>query len=350
MKKSLLAFALASAFAGTAFAQTNLAIYGIADIGYAYFDNGTDSTSRLDSGNQSGSRLGFRGSEDLGSGLSAIFTLENGFNLDNGTPGQSTATGATRLFGRQAFVGLNSGFGAFKLGRQINPIRNSVEAIDPFAIGLAGAANNVFNTYGDRSDNTINYSLPQNILGGIKGELAYSFGEAPQSTSLGRTWGGAIGYAGGVFDVTAAYHDVNLVVAGGDAGSAKTAFLGGTWDFRVVKVHAAYAWNKGEDTAGNEILKGKDGMLGLSAPVGPGRLLASYIRHKDDRFDDRDADQWALGFTWDLSKRTNLYTSYARMKNDGGAVLGFTGVNSAYAPAGVGQDPSLFNLGIRHKF
>jgi predicted porin len=342
MKKSLLALALAGAFTGTAFAQTNLTIYGIADIGYTYFDNGVDSINRLDSGIQSGSRIGFRGSENLGSGLSAIFTLENGFNLDNGTFGQPTATGATRLFGRQAFVGLSSGFGAVKLGRQINPIRNSVEAIDPFAIGLAGNASNVFNVYGDRSDNTINYSLPSNLLGGVKGELAYSFGEQPDSTSLGRVWGGAIGYAGGPFEVTLAYHDVNLVTTGGDAGNAKTLFLGGTWDFRVVKLHAAYAKNEGETATGIDAIDSQDGMLGVSAPVGPGRILASYIRRKDDLVNARDADQWALGFTWDLSKRTNLYTSYAHTKNDGAGTL-----NGAAAP---GEDPSTFNIGVRHRF
>jgi len=344
MKKSLLALTLAGAFTTPAFAQTNLTIYGIADIGYTRFDDGVKSVNRLDSGIQSGSRLGFRGSESLGSGLSAIFTLENGFNLDNGTFGQPTATGATRLFGRQAFVGLSSGFGALKLGRQINPIRNSVEAIDPFAIGLAGNASNIFNVYGDRSDNTINYSLPATVMGvsGVKGEIAYSFGEQPQSTSLGRIWGGSIGYAGGPFEVVLAYHDVNLVTTGGDAGNAKTAFLGGTWDFRVVKLHAAYAQNKGETSAGFENIKSKDGMLGVSAPIGPGRILASYIRHKDDILDTRDADQWALGFTWDLSKRTNLYTSYARTKNDPASIL-----NGAATP---GEDPSQFNLGIRHRF
>ena len=78
--------------------------------------------------------------------------------------------------------------------------------------------------------------------------------------------------------------------------------------------------------------------------------MASYIRHKDDLVDSRDADQWALGFTWDLSKRTNLYTSYARMKNDATAINGFTAVNGAYTPAAPGQDPSLFNIGLRHKF
>ena len=344
MKKSLLALALAGAFTTPAFAQTNLTIYGIADIGYTYFDNGVDSTSRLDSGIQSGSRIGFRGSESLGGGLSAIFTLENGFNLDTGTFGQPTATGATRLFGRQAFVGLSSGFGAVKLGRQYNPIRNVVDTIDPFNLGLAGNMSNVFNVYGDRADNTINYSLPATVMGvsGVKGEIGYSFGEQPESTSLGQQWGGSIGYSGGPFEVWLAYHDQNLLTGTADAGNAKTAFLGGTWDFRVVKLHAAYAKNEGETATGIDAVDSEDGMLGISAPIGPGRILASYIHRKDDLVSARDADQWAIGFTWDLSKRTNLYTSYGQTKNDGAGTLG-----GAVVP---GEDPSVFNVGIRHRF
>ena len=344
MKKSLLALAVLGTFASTAFAQTNVTIYGVADVGFSHVDNGAATTNRLDSGIQSGSRIGFRGTEDLGGGLSAIFTLENGFNIDNGTFGQPTATGATRLFGRQAFVGLNSGFGALKFGRQNNPIRNAVEAIDPFVIGLAGNAANVFNVYGDRADNTINYSLPANVMGvsGVKGEFAYSLGELAGSTSLGRQFGLSVGYAGGPFSVLLAYHDQNLVTGTADAGQADTAFLGGTWDFGLAKLHAAYAVNKGETALGNTTVDHDNMMLGVTVPIGAGRILASYIRRSDDIADARDADQWSLGYTYDLSKRTNLYTSYARTKNDALASLG--------GAAAAGSDPSTFNVGIRHRF
>ncbi|WP_194722578.1 porin, partial [Noviherbaspirillum malthae] len=135
MKKSLIALAVLGTVAGASFAQTNVTVYGVADAGLARIDNGRVNTTALQSGQQSGSRIGFRGTEDLGGGLSAIFTLENGFNIDDGTLGQGG-----RLFGRQAFVGLQGGFGAVKLGRQYNPIRTAVENIDPFGLGLAGNA------------------------------------------------------------------------------------------------------------------------------------------------------------------------------------------------------------------
>lgn len=92
-----------------------------------------------------------------------------------------------------------------------------------------------------------------------------------------------------------------------------------------------------------------DVMLGVSAPVGAaGTVLASWIRRSDDLPGvSRDADQWAIGYVHNLSKRTNLYTSYARIKNDAGASAGLGGAANA---AAAGRDPSLFNVGIRHRF
>ncbi len=336
MKKSLLALAVLGAFAGAASAQTNVTIYGVADAGISRFDNGSATTTRLDSGIQSGSRIGFRGTEDLGGGLSAIFTLENGFNIDDGTLGQGG-----RLFGRQAFVGLSSTTaGAIKFGRQYNPIRSAVEGVDPFGLGLAGNAANVFNVYGDRTDNTVNYTSPN--WAGLNGQLAYSFGEVAGSNSIGRSFGASLGYTAGPLNLILAYHDQNLVAAGADAGNANTVFLGGTYDFGILKLHGAYARNDGESATGASTIDRDEAMLGVSAPLGAGRILASWINRSDDLAANRDADQYAIGYTYDLSKRTNLYTSYARVSNDGAAQLG--GASAA------GRDPSIFNVGIRHRF
>src|SRR4051812_24354305 len=112
MKKTLLAFALLGAFAGTASAQSNVTVYGVVEIAVNYADNGAATNARtfsLDNGTSLPSRIGFKGTEDLGGGLKALFQLENGFNLDTGA---ITQTG--RIFGRQAWVGLNGGFGTVK--------------------------------------------------------------------------------------------------------------------------------------------------------------------------------------------------------------------------------------------
>jgi predicted porin len=344
MKKTLLALAVLGSFAGAASAQTNVQIYGVADAGISYTDNGAASNAKtwgLSSGGQSGSRIGFKGSEDLGGGLSAIFTLENGFNIDNGSLAQSDAA-TTRLFGRQAFVGLNGGFGAVKFGRQYSPLRSALESIDPFGLGLAGNISNVFNAYGERTDNTVNYSTPS--IAGFSGQAAYSLGEVAGSTSTGRQFGLSAAYANGPLNVVLAHHNQNLAAGTPaiDNGDANTTMLGGTYNFGIAKLHAAYAVNKGDSALGATAVDSNDAMIGVSAPIGAGTLLASYIRRSDDIGANRDADQLAIGYTYDLSKRTNLYTSYAYTKNEAAVAL-----NGA---AAAGNDPKRFNVGIRHKF
>lgn len=359
MKKSLLALAVFGAFASAASAQTNVTIYGIADAGIRYRDNDAATNNKtwgLDSGLQSGSRIGFRGTEDLGGGLSALFTLETGFNIDDGSLGQgitasSSTPALTRLFGRQAFVGVSGGFGSVKLGRQYAPIRVALESVDPFGLGGAGNAANVFNVHGERTDNTINYTTAN--LGGFTGQIAYSFGEIAGDNSAGRHIGVSGGYANGPITIVAAYHKQDLL-GGGTAtafpstpnGDQKTALLGGAYDFGVVKLHAAYSRSKGDSAAGVTNLDRDDAMIGITAPVGAGTILASYIRRSDDIAGaggaSRDANQIALGYTYNLSKRTNLYTMYARTKNDAGSNL-----NGA---AAAGGDPSTFMVGVRHRF
>jgi predicted porin len=329
MKKSLLALAALSAFAGAASAQTNVTIYGVVDIGLAHENDGVNSTTRMDSGNQSGSRLGFKGSEDLGGGLSASFQIENGFNPDTGTADQGG-----RLFGRQAWVGLNGGFGSVKFGRQYIPLFIALDTIDPFGTGLTGGGSGIislFHHYGVRMDNTINYSMSTN---GFSGELAYGLGEVAGSTSANRQYGLSLAYAQGPVNAVLAYHNQNDAT-GTDSG--KTTMLGGTYNFGMATAHAAYAWNKGPAA-----LDTRDAMIGLSVPVGPaGTFLIDYVRKNDKAVVDANASQFAIGYLHSLSKRTNLYTSYSRNAND---------TNAKYNAAANGLTDTLFNVGIRHKF
>jgi predicted porin len=330
MKKSLLAFAVLSAFAGAASAQTNVTIYGVVDIGLAREDNGVNTSTRMDSGNQSGSRLGFKGTEDLGGGLSAVFAIENGFSADTGTLGQGG-----RIFGRQAWVGLNGGFGSVKLGRQYTPIFGALDTIDPFGTGLTGGGSGItslFNGHGVRMDNTINYSISAN---GFSGQAAYGFGEVAGNTSASRQYGLSLGYANGPITVVLAHHNTNGAAPA--VLNAKTTLLGGTYNFGPVTLHGAYALNKGD--AG---LDTRDAMLGVSAPVGAaGTVMVDYLRKNDKNFNNSNAAQVAVGYTHSLSKRTNLYTSYSRNTNDSAV---------AYNAAGNGLTDTLFNVGIRHKF
>ena len=332
MKKSLLALAVLASFAGVASAQTNVTVYGIVDMGLQRTDtNTTEPLWALDSGLQSGSRLGFKGTEDLGGGLSASFQLENGFKADDGTLGQSTAT-TTRLFGRQAWVGLNGGFGSVKLGRQNTPMYVAVGAVDPFELGLAGSLEKgtnfgTVNTFGSRMDNTVNYSL---TAGAFSGQVAYGFGEVVGDTTASRQLGLSLGYANGPVNAVLAYHKQE-----NPAGtlSDKTLFVGGTYNFGVVKAHASYADNKNETSANP---KSRDYMLGISAPVGAaGSIMSSFQREKN-RDSDAKFNEFAVGYTHNLSKRTNLYTS-----------LGYSKLE---VPSVADAKNNKFNVGIRHKF
>lgn len=339
MKKSLLALAVLGTFAGAASAQTNVTVYGLVDIGVQRTDaDNTDAKWALDSGLQSGSRLGFKGTEDLGGGLSAIFTLENGFSLDNGNQAQG------RLFGRQAWVGLSGGFGSVKFGRQYTPVYTAAASVDPFSTGLAGDLANTVNAYGFRSDNTANYSL---AAGPFSGQVAYSFGEVAGDNSANRQVGLSFGYANGPVSAVIAYH--NQQDATGTA-NARTTFLGGTYNFGVAKAHASYADNRGDAQADaivtrlgiggpavafDETFKSRDYMVGVSAPVGAGSVMASFQR-KDDKDSSFEYDLFAVGYTHDLSKRTNLYTSY------GHGQVSATGMSDV--------KENKFNVGIRHKF
>jgi predicted porin len=339
MKKSLLAIALIGAVVApaAALAQTNVTIYGIADVGISRVNNGTSRLTSMDSGILNGSRLGFRGSEDLGGGLSASFQLENGYSVDNGTLRQGG-----RLWGRQAWVGLNGGFGSVRLGRQDNPIHRALDAIDPFGTGLAGNIENVFNGYDSRSDNVVSYLTP--TVGGFFGQLAYGFGEVPGSTSAGRLLAGLAGYKQGPFNIQLAHHNQNIVTAGAAAGNDKTTMLGGVYNFDVAKLHLAYAQNRG-DRRGVATTDSHDMMVGVTVPVGPGTVLGSFVR-KENRLGLRpSSDQLALGYTYSLSKRTTLYTSYGRIHNDAGGTLGPDGSTVAS-----GATASVFDVGLQHRF
>src|SRR5512133_3114599 len=171
MKTPLIAAAALLTLSGIAHAETSVSIYGIVDAGLVRESGGAEgNVTALGGGVASGSRLGFRGKEDLGSGLSANFLLENGFNSDNGTLGQGGL-----LFGRQMYVGLSGDFGAVRMGRQYSPYYLALRDVaDPFAAGLAGRAGNIMVT-NTRVNNMINYLTPQ--FAGFVADLAYGLGE-----------------------------------------------------------------------------------------------------------------------------------------------------------------------------
>jgi predicted porin len=188
-------------------------------------------------------------------------------------------------------------------------------------------------------DNAINYTTPN--FGGFSAELAYGLGEVPGSTSRGSQYGFAASYDKAPFTAVLAYHRQNLVAGVADAGDARSWLVGGAYDFKVAKLHAAYADNRDENAFGTATSRSRDYMLGVSAPVGPLTVMASYIRHDERGLANADADYWGIGATYDLSKRTNFYASYSTINNDALASLG---------SGAAGVDIRWINVGIRHRF
>ncbi|MET3130457.1 putative porin [Oxalobacteraceae bacterium GrIS 1.11] len=350
MKKSLLALAILASFAGAASAQSSVTVYGVVDAGLAHETGSVNgAVNKVATGVQSGNRLGFKGTEDLGSGLKANFQLESGFNLDTGTSRQGGA-----LFGRQAYAGLSGNFGAINLGRQYDPIFVSMDSIDPFSTGLPGATTNLMNAGNVRTNNAITYSTPD--MGGFSATGLYGAGEVNGDSNANRTLGLSATYANGPLLITAAYDKINANDATAGSTGQKLFLTGATYNFGVLTAHAAYESDK-SDTSANGAAPAsntnyRDFLVGVTVPVGPGSIIADFIK-KSDRIDNsaRGGKQFAVGYLYSLSKRTNLYTSYSRIKNDdNGRNFVSDASSGGDAAQTVGGSSSALAVGIRHKF
>ncbi len=342
---ALLSLVAATGFsASAALAQTSVTIYGIVDLAVAHEKIGDKSKLLMDSGTRSaayGSRLGFSGTEDLGGGLKAGFALENGFNPDDGTAAQSG-----RLFGRTAYVSLAGELGEVRLGRQYSPIFIALARTDPFGIGLAGNGSRFFPVYKAWMDNTVQYRSP--TFAGLSGQVSYGFGEVAGDNAANREFGGALGYSKGPLYATLAYHNfANDVVVAGQLPRSHATYLGGTYDFGVVKMHAASAWAQFD--GGLTLKPGTlsaahrthTWMLGATIPFGASSFAIDYIRSSNRDIDQENANSTSVAYLYPLSKRTTLYTSAAYTLND---------ANAKFSSGVAGASARLFNVGVTHKF
>ena len=354
MKKAAI-IALGLAAGAGAHAQTNVTIYGVADAALVVERGGSGgSVTKLTSGAASASRIGFKGSEDLGDGMSAFFTLETGAKIDTGE-----LDAANTIFNRQAFVGLKTNAGSVAFGRQYTPYHLTLTAVaDPFGTGYAGTSKNLLPDNGAnvRASNAVTYASP--VVRGANVELFYSAGE--QSTlAAGRQFGGAVGYAQGPLTVRLAYNSKNADVAATNTRHdlGRNVLLGANYDLKWIKLYGAFGVDKGYNSAalGNPnnpyggvkptaSTDGRDLLLGFSAPVGPGTLMFSTQRKDDRTAFNQDATEWGIGYLYALSKRSGLYAAYAHINNKNGA--GYTVANNTES----GTGNTGYNLGIRHTF
>ncbi|HRP94699.1 MAG TPA: porin, partial [Rhodocyclaceae bacterium] len=288
----------------------------------------------------SGSRIGFRGAEDLGNGLKAVFTLE--YSIANDVNAGIGNTGG--LNARQQFVGLEGGFGFVGLGRQYSPgfavfKWDAAMGASPFSPQSILSVNNGMtitpNSPG-RFNNAIRYQSPK--MGGLSGEVIYSLAETNElkDRRTGDRTGLGLDYASGPLAVGAIYHHIE----GGAASDQKEWLLGASYNFGVAKVLGSYQQNK----VGGD--RDKLWNIGVDAPVSEaGKVFAAYAKFDDDRGSDFDVQSWSVGYTHSLSKRTMAYAAFSQVRNDD---LRAVQVNTT--AGGLGDNNNNYVLGIRHVF
>lgn len=390
MKKTLAAVAVLGAFAGSAIAA-DVTLYGVVDLGlnYSHVDMdgvGNDlDTFEMKSGQQSGSRWGLKGTEDLGNGLTVGFVLENGFTADDGVDGGSA------MFDRESMLFLEGNFGKLAFGRigSFNQGQGSFSKIGmltPFGTSFgdyAAQAGNIFAS-STRYANSIVYETPS--FAGFQVTAMYSMGNTDgtgteNESDTDRYYGIAATYKNGPAAAYLAVDSTNYksfgVTNGSDMNDAWTVTLGGSWDFEVVKAYIgaqyfdeakisniggivdnnAYVELDDNDkvifSTANLKITGYSVTIGADAPVAGGKLMAAaaYVDAEQSDFEEDygagefDFTRWivSVGYDYPLSKRTNVYGVMSYMDDE----LEGKGDNSA---ADWNPSAYTFMVGMRHKF
>jgi len=350
MKKALIALAVLGLTGGAAVAQSSVTLFGVLDADVKYVKTGDTTLKKLDSSGLNTSRFGVRGTEDLGGGLKAGFWLESEINTDNGiassapTPASPTPSN-TAFWARRATVSLSGDFGEVRLGRNKTVSRLHLEDFDPSAFTGLGSVSVLYSNLGSgngtsygRADNLVSYSLPGN-LGGFYGGVDVSAGEGV-GTNKGQSF--RLGYKEGPLHVSGAYASTSNAA---DSDKFKLASVGAAYDFDVVRPSLSYTENKYQSR------KQKILTASLTAPLGQGQLWGSYTEAKttgETGFATIGKPTlFAVGYVYNLSKRTALYTTYSQLKNDGTTRFVVGGAPVATAN---GQKSSGFDVGIRHNF
>ncbi|MES2264746.1 MAG: porin [Pseudomonadota bacterium] len=433
MKAKLLAAGIAACFAAPAMAQSSVTIYGIADGGLMYVNNGGgDAKTKLVSGIADGSRIGFKGTEDIGGGFKAIFTLEARVELDTGM--QSTgnlssnqgfalteglnftvpaaAGGAATaakllagvraavqpavnvnpnkaLFDRTSMVGLVTPVGAFLLGRMYTPGYEVLAMGDAFETGTAGGWGGIVGGTGGlltagvaiRSDKSLQYRIE--TPSGVGAALMYGTEKSGYIGLDKRSYGANLRYKANGFDVGLGYnHGTDQVGARG----LVTTTLAGSYTINQLKVFAGVHKQQNNNsviiraveadptltatfasfgTALGPILAGQlhntlrrnfeldavSYQAGLHYRIGAGRIMASIAHQNDKRADASDATQYAIGYDYNLSKRTDIYTvaAYIKNENDGQYAIGAASASGGFTAA-PGMSSKGIQIGMRHRF
>ncbi|BAL24861.1 porin [Azoarcus sp. KH32C] len=360
--KTLVPAVLAASLAGTAFAQSNVSVFGAVDLAVARGTGSISNESQLANGYLAASRIAFKGTEDIGSGLKAGFWLESGFNADTGT-GQSTNTnnqptgvvgGGGFTFNRRSHISVGGDWGEIRLGRDFVPQYLNMADFDPFDLSGSGGSQVLNSAITGptlvRASNSISYLYGHGFNaaavgygpGGFSGSgfqfhAMYYMGENPSGTETSKDGNG--------YGLRAIYSTGNLTMSGAvgrtfyAVGNVRQNNAGASYDFGVVQVMGMYEWDeKGPVNA-------RGWLVGARIPAGVGAIRVAYSRYGTDAAGSPAAKKWALGYVYPLSKRTALYTAAAHVTNEGASASALNGAVTA-----PGKSSNGFDFGIRHNF
>ena len=332
----------------------SVTFFGVVDIYGSYGKGSNASKTQLASGGNTASRWGFKGYENLGGGIAAGFWLEGSISMDTGSYGTSnvnnTPSGTVdALFGRRATVSLMDFWGEVRLGRDFNPTYRNRDQTDPFSNNGAGNSQPNAGTLGGstatRVSNSIAYFLPAG-LGGLFGEAQYFMGEnahvsGQPNVQDGDGYGARIGWGSGPFSIAVAT-GLTQYTRTATTGDIQVVNVGAGYDFGVVRITAGYF----RDEVKSSVPVVGDGyIVGAVVPIGASQFKASFSSYGTSAAGEPRADKLALGYVYNLSKRTLLYTTYAYVRNDGGSAVALNGSLTAPNAHSQGVD-----VGMKHSF
>ena len=359
MKKTLVAAALLGAFAGVAQAQTAVQIYGNVDVGMV---KRTDNTLAI--GKRAANTLGFKGTEDLGNGLKALFQVEMRYEPDTGT----TENNGRPLFQGQSRVGLQGDFGMVRLGRGLTPFQEIVGSFEPWHglptqagfytdISVAGFNSAPLDVGGsgpnsNRISNAIFYNSP--VANGFQVNASWASKEANGGGVTG-VGAGAATYAAGAqasanpFSIAGTYNNgpaAAMLAYERNAVESKVWSVAGSFSLTPeLKLMGTYSRQNQEHTnTFRPTIKG--GELGLTYAMGPGKMLVGFgLKKQDDttRLHDLITRQYSLGYEYSLSKRTYLYVDASRKVN-------VFSVNKNTGLVDGSPTVNFYDIGLNHSF
>lgn len=331
MKSKLLGLAVLGALSANAMAQSSVTVYGSIDGGLRELTNvnpaGDNQLTMASNGTFRSNRLGFKGSEDLGGGLKANFVMEMGYVTGTGQLNNTS----NQLFQREAHVGVSGNFGSIDLGRNYTVAYRTILAFDPFDYRYPSITYALSSTAGTRDSNQVQYA---GRLGDVTVRASYALGEVAGSVRNGSKQAVGAVYAHGPLKLGAVYTTARNNVGSATATDYKDYdhyALGGAYTFGIVTASVGYVNEKQATKGVDDTAKWE--WAGLSFKLSPAvKVTGAWYRNKvfNNKVSskagagDGKKDQYIVGLTYNLSKRTTLYSEVDFNKLDGSFATGGT--------------------------